>query len=89
MDNATTLVFAGILISLLITIIKSKVKTGTTGSMLIVVGISLIGSAAYTALTHFGYWDAFLKIITIAGAFYAYIIKNVKDAASAADAKNA
>lgn len=75
----TGLFFGGILVSLLVTFIKSKVKTGAFGSMLIVAGISMAGSLAYTALVHFGYWEAFLKIVITAGAFYAYITKNVKD----------
>jgi hypothetical membrane protein len=77
----TTLLFVGVLVSLLITFIKTKLwKTANvTGSILIVAAISLIGAGIYTALIHYGYWDAFWKIIVTAGAFYAYVTKNVKD----------
>lgn len=88
--DTATLVFAGIVISLVITLIKSLIKrlgyaTNTAGSMLVVVGISLIGAGIYTALTHFGYMEAVIKLMVIAGAFYAYIIKNVKDAATGSE----
>jgi len=80
MDIAT-LIFIGVIVSLLITFLKKFVfkNAGVTGSMLIVVLVSLMGAGIYTTLIHFGYWDAFLRIIAIAGAFYAYIIKNIKD----------
>lgn len=82
--DTATLVFVGIAISLAITFIKSLIKkagydTNTSGSMFIVVAVSLLGAGVYTALVHFGFLEAFIKLITIAGAFYAYIIKNVKD----------
>jgi hypothetical protein len=86
------LVFMGVLVSLLVTAIKTVFKKdgkdpiGTTGSLLIVATISLIGAATYVTLTHFGYWSAFWKIITIAGAFYAYILKNIIDAGKKEDA---
>jgi len=86
MDTAT-LVFVGIAISLVITFIKSLIKkagysTNTSASMFIVLAVSLVGAGVYTALVHFGFLEAFIKLITIAGAFYAYITKNVKDASA-------
>lgn len=80
MDTTSGVVFLGIIVSLIITVIKNKYKIGTSGSMALVVVMALVSSVGYVAISHFGYWEIFWKIITIAGAFYAYVIKNIKDA---------
>lgn len=79
-SQAAGLVFLGVIVSLIITIFKAKFKMGTSASLLLVAVISLAGAGAYVGLTHFGYWQAVWNILLIAGAFYAYITKNIKDA---------
>lgn len=72
------LVFGGVVVSLIIEAIKSHFGGSTTATMTAVVIFSLVGGIAYTLLTHFGLWESFIGVLISAGAFYAFIIKNVK-----------
>lgn len=72
------IVFGGIIVSLIVQYIKNKMGTATTGTMLWVVGLSLLGGLAYSVLVHFGYWQSVVGVLTAAGAFYAFVIKNTK-----------
>lgn len=79
------LIFGGIVVSLLIEFVKNKLKLSAFGVMAFVVGLSLLGGLAYQALLAYGYWEAFIGVVASAGAFYAFIIKNLKDASSSVD----
>lgn len=81
----TALIFGGVLVSLVVQFIKNKANLNAAGVMLVVAGLSLAGGLAYQALLHYGYWEAFVQVLVSAGAFYAFIIKNVKDASTSAD----
>jgi len=83
------LVFGGIAVSLLIEFVKNKLKLSAFGIMATVVVLSLLGGLAYQALLAFGYWEAFIGVVASAGAFYAFIIKNVKDLSSSSDREDA
>lgn len=72
------LVFGGVVVSLIVQMIKSAFNGSTTATMIAVVLISLAGGVAYTLLTQFGLWESFLGVLTSAGAFYAFIIKNMQ-----------
>lgn len=75
----TTLIFSGIIVSLFIELLKKKFKLSGMGTMAVVTALSVGGSVAYYLLQKYGFLEAFLQIMTVAGAFYAFIIKNVKD----------
>lgn len=75
----TTLIFSGILVSLFIELLKKKFELSGMGTMAVVAGLAIGSSAAYYFLQKYGFLEAFLQIMTVAGAFYAFIIKNVKD----------
>lgn len=72
------LLFGGVVVSLIVEMIKTKLGGSTSATMAVVVILSLLGGVIYTALTYFQLWEAFLGIIISAGAFYAFIIKNIK-----------
>lgn len=74
------LIFGGVVVSLVVQFVKSYFKTNTAATMLVVVGLSLVGGVGYMALLHFGLWQSFLQVLVAAGAFYAFILKNVTDA---------
>ena len=76
----TVLLLAGAVVSVLVAIIKAYF--GTTGwkSMAAGIGLSLVGGAAFYFLKMFGLWDAVLQILITAGAFYAFIIRNLPTA---------
>lgn len=73
------LIFGGILVSLVVEFAKNKLKLNTFGTMAFVAALSLIGGVAYKVLLAYGLWEAFIGVVASAGAFYAFIIKNVKD----------
>ena len=77
------LIFGGILVSLIVEFVKNKAKLNTAGTMIFVAALSLGGGVLYKVLLAYGLWEAFIGVIASAGAFYAFIIKNVKDVASA------
>lgn len=76
------LIFGGILVSLVVEFAKNKLKLNTAGTMVFVAALSLVGGVAYKVLLAYGLWEAFIGVIASAGAFYAFIIKNVKDISS-------
>lgn len=73
------IIFGGIVVSLLVQALKHTFNTGKYGSMLISVIIAFIGAVIYMVLTHFGFWEIFIKILSAATLFYAFIIKAVED----------
>lgn len=75
----TALIFSGIAVSLFIELLKKKFKLSGLGTMAVVIGLALGSSVAYYFLQKYGFLEAFLQIMTVAGAFYAFIIKNLKD----------
>lgn len=52
----------------------AEIKFGHWTTVGIAVGLSLIGAALYVALVQFGYWSAFVQILTIASTIYAIFI---------------
>ena len=81
--DSITLVFVGAMASLILTGVKEFMKKrgidlSPAGSMASVAVLSLVAATVYVSLSHFGYWDAFLRIITAAGAFYAFVTRNVQ-----------
>lgn len=75
----TTLFFSGVLVSLFIELLKKKFNLSGLGTMTVLAGLAVGSSTAYYFLQKYGFLEAFLQIMTVAGAFYAFIIKNKKD----------
>lgn len=75
----SVLIFGGIAVSLLVEYVKSKFKLSTESVLLLVVALSLAGGAAFYFLQVFGLWASVLQILISAGAFYAFIIRNLKN----------
>lgn len=73
------LIFGGVLVSLVVELVKGKFKLNAAGVMVFVAMLSVIGGIAYKTLLAYGMWEAFVGVLVSAGAFYAFIIKNVKD----------
>ena len=72
----STLIFSGIVVSLLVQYMKTSFNLATTGTLLLVSGLSLVGAGGYFMLQKYGMLDSFLQIMTVAGAFYTFILKN-------------
>jgi NhaP-type Na+/H+ or K+/H+ antiporter len=71
-------IFIGAVVSLLAEAIKTKFGTSGWQSRGIVVGLALVGATAYYFLAQTGYLEAVIKVLVIAGAFYAFIIRAFK-----------
>lgn len=65
----------GVIVSLVVQFIKKKWPSDTTTTMLVVLTVSFIGAASYVLLMDTPFWPTILQVITVAGAFYAFIIK--------------
>lgn len=76
------IIFGGVLVSLVVEFTKKKFNLNAAGVMIFVAVLSLLGGVAYKLLLTYGLWEAFIGVIASAGAFYAFIIKNVKDISS-------
>ncbi len=77
--------FGGVLVSLLVQAVKTKWKLNAFGIMVFVAVLSLIGGFAYKAMLAYGLWEAFIGVVVSAGAFYAFILKNIQDVSASAE----
>lgn len=73
------LIFGGIVVSLIVQFLKKRFETNSAGNMVAVVTLAIVGAVGYKLLNHYGMWEAFLQLLTVAGAFYAFIIRNVQE----------
>ena len=71
------LILGGVGISILVTTLKKLFKADKQQTMSMVVILSLAGGLAYYFLGKFGLWESFLQVLVSAGAFYAFILKNM------------
>lgn len=69
-----SLTITGAIISAAVTLIKKLFKTGTYANYAAVIGLSLIGGAAwfYSKDTHF--WPVFTQVLVYANAVYAFVL---------------
>lgn len=72
-----SLVFAGVVVSLLVQFLKRALNTTKQGTLAIMAVIAIIGAIGFSVLQMYGMVDSLMQIIATAGAFYAFIIKNV------------
>ena len=75
-----SLLFVGVIVSLVVQAIKMYFGTNTTGTLLAVAVLSLVAAFGAVELQSLGYWTSFLQILTVSGAFYGFIVKNSTDA---------
>lgn len=73
-----SLVIVGAIVSLIVQVIKTKLGTSKMASLAAVIVLSLIGGAVYVTLKDTTYWQTILQILMAAGAFYAFIIKQLE-----------
>jgi len=69
----------GVLVSILAQWFKVSAKTNTVGTYLTVLALSLIAAGTYTFLKDTSIWPVILQIVTVAGAFYAFVIKRIEE----------
>lgn len=77
--DQVAIIFGGVIVSLVVQFAKNKLKLNAAGVLAFVAILSLLGGVAYKALLAYGMWEAFVGVVVSAGAFYAFIIKNIKD----------
>ena len=74
------LIFAGVVVSLVVQYLKKALDTTKTGTLTIMAIIAIVAAIIFSVLDMYGLTDSLLQMITTAGAFYAFIIKNVDPA---------
>lgn len=72
-----SLVFAGVVVSLLVQYLKRALSTTKQGTLAIMAVIAIAGAVGFSILEMYGMVDSLIQIVATAGAFYAFIIKNV------------
>jgi len=68
-------IILGVFVSLLVEGIKKKFGAKGWASRAILLGVALVSATIYWALATTGYWEIILKVLVIAGAFYAFVIR--------------
>jgi len=73
-----TLLFLGVLVSAVVQLIKKYAGTNTLTTVIATVILALGAAIASQVLSYYGWTEAFMQILTTAGAFYAFIIRNIE-----------
>lgn len=69
----------GIAAGLLIQALKKVLGTNTFGTYVVVLGVSLAGAAVYVLFKDTAIWPVVIQIATVAGAFYAFVIRRFEE----------
>lgn len=73
--DITSYIVIGAVVSLIVQVIKNKYGTNTTGTLVSVMGISLVAGTAYYFIKDTAYFQTVLSILGFAGAIYTYILR--------------
>lgn len=65
----------GIAVSLVVQLIKNKFSTNTFATLLSVLVLSIGSAAVYVAIAPTDLWPTIVQTLTVAGAFYAFVIQ--------------
>jgi hypothetical protein len=65
----------GVIVGLFVQYLKRKLGTDVAGTYLVVLLLSFVAAGTYVLIKDTTLWPAILQIMTVAGAFYAYIIR--------------
>lgn len=71
------LLFAGVVVSVTVQVLKIIFGTSRLATMVILVVLSIVAGISYVILTRYGLFEVFWNVLVYAGAFYAFVIKNV------------
>lgn len=66
----------GVAVSLATELLKRIFGTSRLATIGIAFLLAIIGAIIYNTIVAFGGWDTFVRVLTAAGAFYAFIIKS-------------
>jgi hypothetical protein len=69
----------GVLVSLFAQWTKRTFGTAVLGTYISVFLISLVGAAIYVYLKDTDLWPVLVQIVTVAGAFYAFVIRRFEE----------
>lgn len=68
----------GVVVSAVVQFVKKFFGTSPLVTVVTTVVLAVVGSVAVWTLNYYGYMEAFLQILTTAGAFYAFIVRNLE-----------
>jgi len=69
----------GIVVSVIVQIIKRVMKQSVLGTYLALLLISFSAAAIYVFVKDTAIWPLFMQIVTVAGAFYAFVIRRFEN----------
>lgn len=78
MEISIGIMFAGLIATTLVQWLKNRWQLGEYATLGLVAGLSFVGALIYTALQWFGFWEAFLGILVIAGAIYTFLFARLE-----------
>jgi hypothetical protein len=65
----------GVIVSSIVQFLKTKFETDSPITLLIVVGLSVVGAFFYDLFLKTGIWESIVPVLVYAGAFYTFIIR--------------
>ena len=72
------LLFIGVVVSAIVQFIKTRWETKPLVTVFSTIGMAVFAAIGVWFLEYFGWMEAFMQIIMTAGAFYAFIIRNIE-----------
>lgn len=69
----------GAIVSLLVELLKKRFDTEKWMTLSLVVVLALLAGLYRFVAQDFGFWEQTIQVLSYAGAFYAFIIKNLED----------
>jgi hypothetical protein len=74
-----TLLFVGVLVSLVVQAAKKYLGTTSLGTLVLVAVLSVAAAAVVVYAKYAGFYEGLLNILATAGAFYAFIIRTLEN----------
>lgn len=59
--------------------LKNKMGTNVLGTYVVVLAVSFAAAGVYVYIKDTALWPVFVQVLTIAGAFYAFIIRRFEN----------
>ena len=71
------IVILGVVVSIIAEIIKRYFSTNKLATLVVVLAMSIIAAVVYYFISQSAIFPTIIQILIIAGAFYAYLIRNI------------
>lgn len=65
----------GVIVGIFVQMLKKRLGTDVVGTYLVVLLLSFVAAGTYVLIKDTALWPVLLQVATVAGAFYAYVIR--------------